>query len=137
MNNFAFFFFKIGVNPTSIDLVDVGKDQETKLKPGQVLHIVNKLYPYTVQFLEEMGTCVGRESKKLQSEKRPHDDPEKKNVESLSGKQIKTEQGELQSYNLYNNLADGGSVSSLESSSTKMVRHEIKVAGIAELNAGK
>ncbi|XP_015669305.1 aprataxin isoform X2 [Protobothrops mucrosquamatus] len=111
---------QIGVNPTSIDLVDVGKDQETKLKPGQVLHIVNKLYPYTVQFLEEMGTCVGRESKELQSEKRPYDEPEGKNVESLSGKQIKTDQVELQSNNLYKNVTDGGSVSSLESSSTKM-----------------
>uniref|UniRef100_A0A098M1Q5 Aprataxin n=1 Tax=Hypsiglena sp. JMG-2014 TaxID=1550645 RepID=A0A098M1Q5_9SAUR len=113
---------QIGVNPTSIDLVDVGKDQETKLKPGQVLHIVNKLYPYTVQFLEEMGTCVGRESKELaqKSDKRPHSEPGNKNVESLSGKQIKTDQLELQNYNLYNEVTDGSSVSSLESSSTKM-----------------
>ncbi|XP_070598293.1 aprataxin isoform X1 [Erythrolamprus reginae] len=113
---------QIGVNPTSIDLVDVGKDQETKLKPGQVLHIVNKLYPYTVQFLDEMGTCVGRESKELaqKSEKRPHGEPENKNVESLSGKQIKTDQRELQNYKLYNEATDGSSVSSLESSSTKM-----------------
>ncbi|KAM6473067.1 aprataxin isoform 1-T1 [Liasis olivaceus] len=110
---------QIGVNPTSIDLVDVGKDQETKLKPGQVLHIVNKLYPYTVQFLEEMGTCVGRETKKLQSEKRPHSEPEN-SVESVSGKQVKTDQVEPQNYDSCSEVTDGSSVSSFESSSSKM-----------------
>ncbi|KAG7458900.1 hypothetical protein MATL_G00225630 [Megalops atlanticus] len=44
---------QLGVNPTSVDLVAVGKGNEVKLKPGQVLHIVNQLYPYTVQFREE------------------------------------------------------------------------------------
>ncbi|MGH0185073.1 UNVERIFIED_CONTAM: hypothetical protein FKN15_017435 [Acipenser sinensis] len=42
----------LGVNPTSVDLVDVGKGNEVKLKPGQLLHIVNQKYPYTVQFRE-------------------------------------------------------------------------------------
>ncbi|XP_015743501.1 aprataxin isoform X4 [Python bivittatus] len=110
---------QIGVNPTSIDLVDVGKDQETKLKPGQVLHIVNKLYPYTVQFLEEMGTCASRETKKLQSEKRPHSEPEN-SVESVSGKQIKTDHVEPQNYDSCSEVTDGSSVSSFESSSSKM-----------------
>lgn len=31
----------------------VGKDNEVKMKPGQQLHIVNQLYPYTVQFKED------------------------------------------------------------------------------------
>ncbi|XP_010124082.1 PREDICTED: aprataxin isoform X2 [Chlamydotis macqueenii] len=30
---------QIGVNPTSVDLVNIGKDEEVKMKPGQVLHI--------------------------------------------------------------------------------------------------
>ncbi|KAK2514104.1 Aptx [Columba livia] len=49
---------QIGVNPTSVDLVDIGKDEEVKMKPGQVLHIVNKLYPYMVQFAEESVKIV-------------------------------------------------------------------------------
>ncbi|XP_008284720.1 aprataxin isoform X2 [Stegastes partitus] len=44
---------KLGLNPTSIDSVVVGKGNEVKIKPGQQLHIVNQLYPYTVQFKED------------------------------------------------------------------------------------
>lgn len=44
---------QIGVNPTSIDSVIIGKDQEVKLQPGQVLHMVNELYPYAIEFEEE------------------------------------------------------------------------------------
>uniref|UniRef100_A0A2I3GHB2 Aprataxin n=1 Tax=Nomascus leucogenys TaxID=61853 RepID=A0A2I3GHB2_NOMLE len=44
---------QVGVNPTSIDSVVIGKDQEMKLQPGQVLHMVNELYPYIVEFEEE------------------------------------------------------------------------------------
>ncbi|KAK1334387.1 hypothetical protein QTO34_005391 [Cnephaeus nilssonii] len=44
---------QVGVNPSSIDSVIIGKDQEVKLQPGQVLHIVNELYPYIVEFEEE------------------------------------------------------------------------------------
>lgn len=45
----------------------VGKDSEVKIKPGQRLHIVNQLYPYTVQFKEDptgsqSGTKRQRES---------------------------------------------------------------------------
>ncbi|XP_036186499.1 aprataxin isoform X2 [Myotis myotis] len=46
-------YVKVGVNPSSIDSVIIGKDQEVKLQPGQVLHIVNELYPYIVEFEEE------------------------------------------------------------------------------------
>lgn len=41
------------MNPTSIDSVVVAKDNEVKMKAGQRLHIVNQLYPYTVQFKED------------------------------------------------------------------------------------
>ncbi|XP_016078498.1 PREDICTED: aprataxin isoform X3 [Miniopterus natalensis] len=44
---------QVGVNPTSIDSVIIGKDQEVKLQPGQVLHMVNELYPYIIEFEEE------------------------------------------------------------------------------------
>ncbi|XP_012667138.1 aprataxin isoform X1 [Otolemur garnettii] len=44
---------QVGVNPTSIDSVIIGKDQEVTLQPGQVLHMVNELYPYIVEFEEE------------------------------------------------------------------------------------
>nr|XP_036865686.1 aprataxin isoform X1 [Manis javanica] len=44
---------QVGVNPTSIDSVIIGKNQEVKLQPGQVLHMVNEHYPYIVEFEEE------------------------------------------------------------------------------------
>ncbi|XP_042304857.1 aprataxin isoform X2 [Sceloporus undulatus] len=108
---------QIGVNPASIDLMDIGKDQEIKLKPGQVLHIVNKLYPYTVQFSEEMGACVGSEGEEQKGVKRPQEESENNKVESISGKQVKTEQqGCCSSYK----LSDGNSsVSSCESFSSR------------------
>jgi len=46
-------FLKLGLNPTSVDSVVVGKGNEVKIKPGQQLHVVNQLYPYTVQFKED------------------------------------------------------------------------------------
>ncbi|XP_066471424.1 aprataxin isoform X2 [Tiliqua scincoides] len=82
---------QIGVNPTSIDLVNIGKDQETKLKPGQILHIVNNLYPYRVQFLEEMGSCISGNPMKSKSEKRPSDESANNNMASMHGKHVKTE----------------------------------------------
>ncbi|KAG8518431.1 Aprataxin, partial [Galemys pyrenaicus] len=56
---------QVGVNPTSIDSVIIGKDQEVKLQPGQVLHMVNELYPHIVEFEEEakspdLGTHMKR-----------------------------------------------------------------------------
>ncbi|TKS68224.1 Aprataxin [Collichthys lucidus] len=58
---------QLGLNPTSVDSVVVGKDNEVKMKPGQRLHIVNQLYQYTVQFKEDPtgdqgGTKRPRES---------------------------------------------------------------------------
>ncbi|XP_051940996.1 aprataxin isoform X1 [Hippocampus zosterae] len=48
---------QLGANPTSVDSVVVGHGKEVKLMPGQLLHIVNDLYPYTVQFKEDPGSC--------------------------------------------------------------------------------
>ncbi|XP_046520669.1 aprataxin isoform X2 [Equus quagga] len=44
---------QVGVNPSSIDSVVIGKDQEVTLQPGHVLYMVNELYPYIVEFEEE------------------------------------------------------------------------------------
>ncbi|XP_001373180.2 aprataxin isoform X1 [Monodelphis domestica] len=64
---------QMGINPTSVDSVIIGKDQEVMLKPGQILHIVNELYPYTVQFVEETEKPVSGGERKR---KRPCDDNE-------------------------------------------------------------
>ncbi|XP_069024312.1 aprataxin [Embiotoca jacksoni] len=44
---------QLGLNPSSVESVVVGKGNEVKMKPGQQLRIVNQLYPYTVQFKED------------------------------------------------------------------------------------
>ncbi|XP_008315368.1 aprataxin [Cynoglossus semilaevis] len=41
---------QLGTNPTFIDSAVVGTGNEYKMKPGQQLYIVNRLYPYTIQF---------------------------------------------------------------------------------------
>ncbi|XP_072318622.1 aprataxin [Eucyclogobius newberryi] len=46
---------QLGTNPSSIDSSVIGKGIEVKLKPGQLLHIVNELYPYTIQFKEDLS----------------------------------------------------------------------------------
>ncbi|XP_027565100.1 aprataxin isoform X1 [Neopelma chrysocephalum] len=65
---------QIGVNPSSVDLMNIGKDEVVKMKPGQVLHIVNNLYPYTVQFAEESGKTVTEAKDKTETHKMPHED---------------------------------------------------------------
>ncbi|XP_049629730.1 aprataxin [Suncus etruscus] len=55
---------QVGINPTSIDSVIIGKDQEMKLRPGQVLYMVNELYPYTVEFKEESSPVRPSKRKK-------------------------------------------------------------------------
>nr|XP_056704543.1 aprataxin [Euleptes europaea] len=101
---------QLGVNPTSINLVDIGKDQDIKLKPGQTLHIVNKLYPYAVQFQEETGACVGGEATGLNIGKRMPVESENRNVEeSVPGKRAKMEQEGLRGCKLGCRLNDGKS----------------------------
>ncbi|KAM9263104.1 aprataxin isoform 4-T4 [Morus bassanus] len=81
-----------GVNPTSVDLVNIGKDEEVKMKPGQVLHIVNKLYPYTVQFAEESGKTATKAEEKIQTNKTPCEDScENDDVELVPRKTMKME----------------------------------------------
>lgn len=63
------------MNPTSIDSLVVGKDNVSKMKPGQQLHIVNQLYPYTVQFKEDLSGSTKR-SRETVSETRHNDKEE-------------------------------------------------------------
>ncbi|CAM5115790.1 unnamed protein product [Eretmochelys imbricata] len=87
---------QMGVNPASVDLVDIGKDEEVKLKPGQVLHLVNKLYPYTVQFLEVTAVSGALAKGKTKANKRPFVDSGNSNMENVSEKNMKMEQRDLQ-----------------------------------------
>ncbi|NXG53635.1 APTX protein, partial [Psilopogon haemacephalus] len=83
---------QIGVNPTSIDLVNIGKDEEVKMKPGQVLYIVNKLYPYMVEFAEESGKTVAEAEKKTQTNKMLWEDScEDDDVKLVPRKRMKLE----------------------------------------------
>ncbi|KAM6972702.1 aprataxin [Aplochiton taeniatus] len=50
---------QLGSNPTSVDSVVVGKGNEVKLRPGQQLHMVNQMYPYTVHFKEDLKSGIG------------------------------------------------------------------------------
>ncbi|NWI08163.1 APTX protein, partial [Crypturellus soui] len=81
---------QIGVNPTAVDLIDIGKDKEVRMKPGQVLHIVNQLYPYTVQFSEESGKTLAEE--RTPAKKRPNENSESSDEENVHRKSMKTEE---------------------------------------------
>lgn len=70
---------QMGVNPTSIDEVVIGKDREMKLLPGQVLHMVNELYPYMVEF-EEVA-----ESPNVTQRKRKRPDCDSQEMEAEAG----------------------------------------------------
>ncbi|NXU95357.1 APTX protein, partial [Xiphorhynchus elegans] len=107
---------QIGVNPSSVDLVNIGKDEVVKMKPGQVLHIVNNLYPYTVQFAEESGKTVTEAEEKPEIHKMPHEDSrENDDVEPVPRKTMKMDaQGSSANPNLSNT-----SVSPHEGTSSK------------------
>lgn len=110
---------KIGVNPTSVDLVNIGKDEEVKMKPGQVLHIVNKLYPYTVQFAEESGKTVTEAEKKIQTNKmRREVSSENDDVELVPRKTMKMEMVDTQGSSANSKLSNTG-VSPHEGTSSK------------------
>ncbi|XP_075060729.1 aprataxin [Mixophyes fleayi] len=76
---------QIGTNPTSVDSVDIGKDQEAKLSPGHVLYMVDKLFPYTVEFAKKPEDS---DSKPLQQKnsarKRSHESSLNVSMEILS-----------------------------------------------------
>ncbi|XP_009480140.2 aprataxin isoform X1 [Pelecanus crispus] len=110
---------QIGVNPTSVDLVNIGKGEEVKMKPGQVLHIVNKLYPYTVQFTEESDKTVTEAEEKIQTDKMPCEDScENDDVELVPRKTMKMEVVDTQG-NSANPKLSNTAVSACEGTSSK------------------
>ncbi|NWH80336.1 APTX protein, partial [Piaya cayana] len=110
---------QIGVNPASVDLVNIGKDEEVKMKPGQVLHIVNKLYPYTVQFADEPGKTVGEAKEKIQTDKvLCEDSSENDDVELVPRKIMKMDVEDTQGSSASPKLSNTG-VSPPEGTSSK------------------
>lgn len=91
---------QLGLNPTSVDSVVVGKDSEVKMKPGQKLHIVNQLYPYTVMFKEDPtgdqggGTKRPRESASEDRESR-REAPNVKAAKQTEQVSVSVSQGEV------------------------------------------
>lgn len=58
---------QLGTNPSSVDSVVVGKGNEVKLRPGQQLHMVNQMYPYTVHFKEDLKSGNGNTKRTCES----------------------------------------------------------------------
>lgn len=63
------------MNPTSIDSLVVGKDNVSKMKPGQQLYIVNQLYPYTVQFKEDLSGSTKRSRETVSETRHEKEEP--------------------------------------------------------------
>ncbi|XP_030050197.1 aprataxin isoform X2 [Microcaecilia unicolor] len=98
---------QLGINPTSVDFVDIGKDQRMKLRPGQVLYIVNRLYPYAVEFSEETGGQHTKVLLKKNITKRPCESSQGSSTETRIGKSIKVEHSELQDVPLNSKPSSG------------------------------
>lgn len=60
---------QLGVNPTLVDDVVVGKGNQVSIKPGQSLYMVNQQYPYSVKFTED--TSRSKPSKRAQQIQSP------------------------------------------------------------------
>ncbi|NWR39396.1 APTX protein, partial [Tachuris rubrigastra] len=82
---------QLGVNPSSLDLVNIGKDEVVTMQPGQVLHIVNNLYPYMVQFVEESGKTVTEAEERTKTHKMPREDSDEDDDEFVHRKTMKME----------------------------------------------
>ncbi|XP_068613051.1 aprataxin-like [Brachionichthys hirsutus] len=76
---------QLGLNPTSIDSVAVGKGNVVKMKPGQQLRIVNRLYQYTLEFKEDPSGLHGATKKQRQ----PTSEDKDSHTESQSMKAAK------------------------------------------------
>lgn len=89
------------------------------MKPGQVLHIVNKLYPFMVQFGEESGKTVREAEEKIQTDKVPCEDScENDDIELVPRKTMKMEVVSTQGSSAHPKLSTT-SVSPHEGTSTK------------------
>ncbi|XP_061585669.1 aprataxin [Cololabis saira] len=77
---------QLGLNPTSVDSVVVGKGNEVKIKPGQQLRVVNQLYPYTVLFKEDpTGNQSGT---KRPREQLSHDNEDQGETQSMKAAKV-------------------------------------------------
>lgn len=89
------------------------------MKPGQVLHIVNNLYPYTVQFAEESWKAVTGVEEKIQTNKLPCEDScDNDDVELVPRKTMKMEVMDTQGSSVHPKISKT-SVSPLEGTSSK------------------
>ncbi|XP_067886715.1 aprataxin isoform X1 [Heterodontus francisci] len=91
---------QLGVNPSNVNSEDLGKDKEVKLKPGQILHIVNQLYPYTIQFAEETS------ERKTLSPKRPREEISPNSSSNMSNKFLKTQHSNPREHHTFNTKSE-------------------------------
>lgn len=92
----SYFFLnsKLGLNPTSIDSVVVGKGNVLKMKPGQQLHIVNQLYQYTVQFKEDPSSIQGSAKRPRELASEDRDGPSMKAAKQTENVPVSGSHGE-------------------------------------------
>ncbi|KAJ7423148.1 Aprataxin [Willisornis vidua] len=125
---------QIGVNPSSVDLVNIGKDEVVKMKPGQVLHIVNNLYPYMVQFAEESGNSVTEAEERTQSHEMPYEDScEHEDTELVPRKTMKMEVVDAQGSSANPKLSNTRTFRTLESGSKELHARSKNAVPLANL----
>ncbi|XP_078070071.1 aprataxin [Mustelus asterias] len=87
---------QLGINPSNVNSEDLGRGQEVQLMPGQILHIVNRLYPYTIQF---EGEALEKETL---PPKRPREEGSPNSSVNTASKYLKTKDsnpGEQHTFN--------------------------------------
>ncbi|XP_041042180.1 aprataxin isoform X2 [Carcharodon carcharias] len=87
---------QLGINPSNVNSEDLGRDQEVKLMPGQILHIVNRLYPYTIHFEEESS------EKEALPPKRPYKEISPNSSSNTSNKYLKTKGSNPREHHTFN-----------------------------------
>ncbi|XP_067839655.1 aprataxin isoform X1 [Heptranchias perlo] len=124
---------QLGINPTNVNSEDLGKDKEVKLKPGQILHIVNQLYPYTIQFAEETSDYEG---KKL-SPKRPHEEISPSSNSNTPNKYFKTEQSDAREHRTFSTNPERKKEKSKEEHKTEYSRNSVTPINSTETSGKK
>ncbi|XP_043572262.1 aprataxin [Chiloscyllium plagiosum] len=91
---------QLGINPSNVNSEDLRRDQEVKLKPGQDLYVVNRLYPYTIRFEE------GTSDEDTLSPKRTHEEICPNSSSNMSSKHLKTEDSNPSQYHTFNSKSE-------------------------------
>ncbi|GCC29600.1 hypothetical protein chiPu_0008043 [Chiloscyllium punctatum] len=91
---------QLGINPSYVNSEDLRRDQEVKLKPGQDLYVVNRLYPYTIRFEE------GTSDRDTLSPKRTHEEICPNSSSKMSNKHLKTEDSNPRQYHTFNSKSE-------------------------------